>query len=97
MEALLRWTPPGRLPVPPNAFIPVAEQSGLIGALGTGCCAGRAARHGPGTSATAPRCRSTWPARPRRLGGRPHPHAGDLAAVLAGAAAAGDVSLPAAA
>ncbi|MEV6596348.1 bifunctional diguanylate cyclase/phosphodiesterase [Actinoplanes sp. NPDC051346] len=34
VEALLRWNPPGQRPVPPNAFIPVAEQSGLIGAIG---------------------------------------------------------------
>ncbi|MFI5496397.1 putative bifunctional diguanylate cyclase/phosphodiesterase [Actinoplanes sp. NPDC051859] len=34
VEALLRWTPPGGRPVPPDAFIPIAEQSGLIGAIG---------------------------------------------------------------
>ncbi|MFC3384160.1 putative bifunctional diguanylate cyclase/phosphodiesterase [Couchioplanes caeruleus subsp. azureus] len=34
VEALLRWTPPGQRPVPPSAFIPVAEQSGLIGPIG---------------------------------------------------------------
>ncbi|GID93243.1 putative bifunctional diguanylate cyclase/phosphodiesterase [Amorphoplanes digitatis] len=34
VEALLRWTPPGQRPVPPDAFIPIAEQSGLIGAIG---------------------------------------------------------------
>lgn len=30
VEALLRWHPPGRPPVPPSVFIPAAEQSELI-------------------------------------------------------------------
>tara|TARA_Y100000052_G_scaffold27554_1_gene36222 strand:+ start:2629 stop:4728 length:2100 start_codon:yes stop_codon:yes gene_type:complete len=34
MEALLRWNAPGRGPVSPGVFIPVAEQSGLILRLG---------------------------------------------------------------
>ncbi|WP_067501581.1 bifunctional diguanylate cyclase/phosphodiesterase [Actinoplanes sp. TFC3] len=34
-EALARWTHPTRGPIPPMTFIPVAEDCGLIGALGT--------------------------------------------------------------
>ena len=34
-EALLRWNPPHRKPVPPSEFIPVAEDSGLIKVIGT--------------------------------------------------------------
>jgi diguanylate cyclase (GGDEF)-like protein/PAS domain S-box-containing protein len=34
VEALMRWHPPGRAPVPPADFIPVAERTGLIVALG---------------------------------------------------------------
>lgn len=33
-EALARWTPPGRPPIPPTVFIAVAEQTGLILQLG---------------------------------------------------------------
>jgi len=29
-EALLRWHPPGADPIPPNDFIPIAEEAGLI-------------------------------------------------------------------
>jgi diguanylate cyclase (GGDEF)-like protein len=34
VEALVRWFPPGRDPLPPDAFIPAAEDSGLIVPLG---------------------------------------------------------------
>ncbi|MEV4350815.1 bifunctional diguanylate cyclase/phosphodiesterase [Actinoplanes sp. NPDC049596] len=34
VEALARWTPPGRPPIGPDRFIPVAEDSGLIVELG---------------------------------------------------------------
>nr|WP_240947768.1 bifunctional diguanylate cyclase/phosphodiesterase [Planosporangium mesophilum] len=34
VEALVRWVPPGQPPISPVEFIPVAEESGLIGPLG---------------------------------------------------------------
>lgn len=34
VEALLRWQPPGRPPVPPGHFIPVAEETSLICDIG---------------------------------------------------------------
>ncbi|GIH96022.1 putative bifunctional diguanylate cyclase/phosphodiesterase [Planobispora siamensis] len=35
VEALVRWTPTGSRPVPPDVFIPIAEDSGQIVAIGT--------------------------------------------------------------
>ena len=34
LEALCRWEPPGRSPIPPNVFIPIAEKTGLINPIG---------------------------------------------------------------
>ncbi|MEU4158949.1 bifunctional diguanylate cyclase/phosphodiesterase [Actinoplanes sp. NPDC026670] len=49
VEALVRWLPPGRAPIGPDLFIPAAEDSGLIVALGEWvlrrACADAAAWH----------------------------------------------------
>ncbi|BEL08682.1 hypothetical protein Q0Z83_068730 [Actinoplanes sichuanensis] len=49
VEALVRWLPPGRSPIGPDLFIPAAEDSGLIVALGEWvlrrACADAAAWH----------------------------------------------------
>ncbi|MGB5853940.1 MAG: EAL domain-containing protein [Oceanisphaera sp.] len=34
VEALLRWLPPGKTPIPPGVFIPVAEETSLICDIG---------------------------------------------------------------
>ncbi|XVU21132.1 putative bifunctional diguanylate cyclase/phosphodiesterase [Actinoplanes sp. CA-054009] len=50
VEALVRWTPPGRPPIGPDRFIPAAEDSGLIIELGERvlrrACADAALWHG---------------------------------------------------
>ncbi|XVV16979.1 putative bifunctional diguanylate cyclase/phosphodiesterase [Actinoplanes sp. CA-131856] len=50
VEALVRWTPPGRPPIGPDRFIPAAEDSGLIIGLGERvlrrACADAAVWHG---------------------------------------------------
>ncbi|SNY66539.1 putative bifunctional diguanylate cyclase/phosphodiesterase [Paractinoplanes atraurantiacus] len=50
VEALVRWTPPGRPPIGPDRFIPAAEDSGLIIDLGERvlrrACADAAVWHG---------------------------------------------------
>jgi EAL domain-containing protein (putative c-di-GMP-specific phosphodiesterase class I) len=35
VEALIRWTPPGGTSIPPNRFVALAEESGLIDHIGT--------------------------------------------------------------
>ncbi|MGI5169932.1 putative bifunctional diguanylate cyclase/phosphodiesterase [Spirillospora sp. CA-253888] len=57
VEALLRWTPQGRPPIPPAEFIPVAEESGLINSIGSwtldqACSAARAWHAGHGLYVT---------------------------------------------
>ncbi len=52
-EALLRWDHPLRGSVPPNHFIPIAEETGTILDLGDGFCARPAARPPRGTSPCA--------------------------------------------
>ncbi|MCK9876145.1 EAL domain-containing protein [Frankia sp. Ag45/Mut15] len=53
LEALARWTAPGRGPVPPNTFVAAAESSGIVGTLDDmimGLACGEIARAFPDSS-----------------------------------------------
>lgn len=53
-EALMRWTRPDGRMIPPSEFIPVAEDSGLINALGTFALRDVCSRFAPGNGIAPP-------------------------------------------